>query len=38
MLHEDNGMMGIFDIVNADGSGVGADQKLPSRTQPMHGM
>jgi FtsP/CotA-like multicopper oxidase with cupredoxin domain len=38
VFHEDRGMMGIFDIVNADGSGVGADQKLPTQTHAMHGM
>lgn len=31
VIHEDLGMMGAFDIVDADGSGVGPDQLLPSQ-------
>ena len=30
LFHEDHGMMGIFDIVNAEGEGVGRDQRLPT--------
>ncbi len=30
LFHEDHGMMGIFDIVNAKGEGVGPDQRLPT--------
>ena len=36
-FHEDKGMMGIFDVLNADGSGVGVDQKLPTHTHSLHG-
>jgi len=35
LFHEDNGMMGIFDIVDEDGSGPGPDQLLPTQGQ-MH--
>ena len=31
LFHEDHGMMGIFDILDADGSGVGPDQLLPTQ-------
>lgn len=37
-FHEDKGMMGIFDILNADGSGVGVDQKLPTHAHSLHGL
>jgi FtsP/CotA-like multicopper oxidase with cupredoxin domain len=30
LFHEDHGMMGIFDIVNADGEGAGPGQRLPT--------
>ena len=30
LFHEDHGMMGAFDIVNADGEGAGPGQHLPS--------
>ena len=36
LFHEDNGMMGVFDIVDADGNGPGPDQELP--THQGHGM
>lgn len=35
LFHEDHGMMGIFDIVDADGNGPGPDQFLP--THHAHG-
>ncbi|MFM8894343.1 MAG: multicopper oxidase domain-containing protein, partial [Actinomycetales bacterium] len=30
LFHEDHGMMGIFDIVDEDGTGPGPDQLLPT--------
>lgn len=33
LFHEDHGMMGIFDIVDADGNGVGPEQDLPTQHQ-----
>lgn len=30
LFHEDHGMMGVFDIVNAEGVGVSRDQRLPT--------
>ncbi len=30
LFHEDNGMMGVFDIVDANGNGPGPDQDLPT--------
>lgn len=36
LFHEDNGMMGVFDIVDAEGRGVGRDQLLPTQTTHEH--
>lgn len=33
LFHEDHGMMGIFDIVDEDGTGVGSGQHLPTHSQ-----
>jgi FtsP/CotA-like multicopper oxidase with cupredoxin domain len=34
--HEDLGMMGVIDIVDADGNGVGVGQLLPTQTGHSH--
>jgi len=32
LFHEDHGMMGVFDIVDAQGKGAGPDQRLPTHS------